>query len=182
MLRKQRLREHIAEVCGVHVGLSSNGRGARKHRIASIFTVIKGGQRGSAGTDRDEHDAGSETFLKIIGSNPGQLLLEFAWNRRAVMLAIKHLRYRHAHPHRGLPAALGFTPKVKRALEQDQPAKAWLEDEYRRSWRAKAEDAGSTGVNADRRFAKTRGFRGCSMAGLKSPHWDCRPVAMNRHR
>ncbi|MBS0543333.1 MAG: winged helix-turn-helix domain-containing protein [Proteobacteria bacterium] len=86
--------------------------------------------------------------MKIIGSNPAQLQLEFAlWNRRAVMLAIKQL-FGIEMPIRTVGEYLrrwGFTPQrpVKRALEQD-PArlKAWLQDEYPKIvTRAKAEEA-----------------------------------------
>ena len=62
--------------------------------------------------------------MKIIGSNPAQLQLEFAlWNRRAVMRAIKQL-FGIDMPIRTDGEYLrrwGFTPQrpVKRALEQD---------------------------------------------------------------
>ncbi|MCK2128275.1 winged helix-turn-helix domain-containing protein, partial [Thauera aromatica] len=139
---------HIAEVCGVHVGTVL--KWARRAQADDLDAVIKGGQRGR------RHGSGrtltlvqeAQLRLKIIGSNPAQLQLEFAlWNRRAVMLAIKQL-FGIDMPIRTVGEYLrrwGFTPQrpVKRALEQD-PArlKAWLEDEYPKIVaRAKTEDA-----------------------------------------
>ena len=174
MLRKQGYTwGHIAEVCGVHVGTVL--KWARRAQADSVDTVIKGGQRGRRhGSGRTLTLVQEEQLrLKIIGSNPGQLLLEFAlWNRRAVMLAIKQL-FGIDMPIRTVGEYLrrwGFTPQrpVKRALEQD-PArlKAWLGDEYPKIVaRAKAEDAeiywgDETAIRQDSHWV-----RGYSMAGL----------------
>jgi transposase len=93
VLRKQGYTwAHIAEVCGVHVGTVL--KWARRAQANSLDTVIKGGQRGRRhGSGRTLTLVQEEQLrLKIIGSNPAQLQLEFAlWNRRAVMLAIKQL-------------------------------------------------------------------------------------------
>ena len=112
VLRKQGYTwGHIAEVCGVHVGTVL--KWARRAQADSVDTVIKGGQRGRRhGSGRTLTLVQEEQLrLKIIGSNPGQLLLEFAlWNRRAVMLAIKQLFGidMPIRTVRRVPAALGF--------------------------------------------------------------------------
>lgn len=149
VLRKQGYTwTHIAEVCGVHVGTVL--KWARRAQADDLDAVIKGGQRGRRhGSGRTLTLVQEEQLrLKIIGSNPAQLQLEFAlWNRRAVMLAIKQL-FGIDMPIRTVGEYLrrwGFTPQrpVKRALEQD-PArlKAWLEDEYPKIVaRTKTEDA-----------------------------------------
>ena len=102
--------------------------------------------------------------MKIIGSNPAQIQLEFAlWSRGAVILAIRQL-FGIDMPIRTVGEYLrrwGFTPQrpIKRALEQD-PAwlKAWLEDEYPMIVaRAKTEDADWV---TRRPFARTR--TGCA--------------------
>ena len=110
---------------------------ARRTQADDLHSVIKGGQRGRPhGSGRTLTLVQEEQLrLKIIGSNPAQLQLEFAlWNRRAVMLAIKQL-FGIDMPIRTVGEYLrrwGSTPQrpVKRALEQN-PArfKAWLEDE-----------------------------------------------------
>lgn len=174
VLRKQGYTwTHIAEVCGVHVGTVS--KWARRAQADDLDAVIKGGQRGRRhGSGRTLMLVQEEQLrLKIIGSNPAQLQLEFAlWNRRAVMLAIKQL-FGIDMPIRTVGEYLrrwGFTPQrpVKRALEQD-PArlKAWLEDEYPKIVaRAKTEDAeiywgDETAIRQDSNWV-----RGYSMAGL----------------
>ncbi len=164
---------HIAEVCGVHVGTVL--KWARRAQADSVDAVIKGGQRGRRhGSGRTLTLAQEEQLrLKIMGSNPAQLQLEFAlWNRRAVMLAIQRL-FGIDMPIRTVGEYLrrwGFTPQrpVKRALEQD-PArlKAWLEDEYPKIVRrAQAEDAeiywgDETAIRQDSYW-----IRGYSMAGI----------------
>ena len=174
LLRKQGyIWTHIAEVCGVHVGTVL--KWARRAQSDDLDAVIKGGQRGRPhGSGRTLTLVQEEQLrLKIIGSNPAQLQLEFAlWNRRAVMLAIKQL-FGIDMPIRTVGEYLrrwGFTPQrpVKRALEQD-PArlKAWLEDEYPKIVaRAKTEDAeiywgDETAIRQDSHWV-----RGYSMAGL----------------
>ena len=174
VLRKQGYTwAHIAEVCGVHVGTVL--KWARRARADSVDTVIKGGQRGRRhGSGRTLTRVQEEQLrLKIIGSNPAQLQLEFAlWNRRAVMLAIKQL-FGIDMPIRTVGEYLrrwGFTPQrpVKRALEQD-PArlKAWLEDAYPKIvTRAKAEDAeiywgDETAIRQDSNWV-----RGYALAGM----------------
>lgn len=137
VLRKQGYTwTHIAEVCGVHVGTVL--KWARRAQADDLDAVIKGGQRGRRhGSGRTLTLVQEEQLrLKIIGSNPAQLQLEFAlWNRRAVMLAIKQI-FGIDMPIRTVGEYLrrwGFTPQrpVKRALEQDPVRlKAWLEDEY----------------------------------------------------
>lgn len=148
---------------------------ARRAQTGTVDAVIKGGQRGR------QHGSGrtlmlvqeAQLRLKVIGSNPAQLQLEFAlWNRRAVMLAIKQL-FGIEMPIRTVGEYLrrwGFTPQrpVKRALEQN-PAllKSWLETEYPRiAARAKAEDAeiywgDETAIRQDSNWV-----RGYSVAGL----------------
>ncbi len=125
VLRKQGYTwTHIAEVCGVHVGTVL--KWARRAQADDLDAVIKGGQRGRRhGSGRTLTLVQEEQLrLKIIGSNPAQLQLEFAlWNRRAVMLAIKQL-FGIDMPIRTVGEYLrrwGFTPQrpVKRALEQD---------------------------------------------------------------
>lgn len=164
---------HIAEVCGVHVGTVL--KWARRAQADSVDAVIKGGQRGRRhGSGRTLTRVQEEQLrLKIMGSNPAQLQLEFAlWNRRAVMLAIQRL-FGIDMPIRTVGEYLrrwGFTPQrpVKRALEQD-PArlKAWLEDEYPKIVRrAQAEDAeiywgDETAIRPD-----SYGIRGYSLAGI----------------
>lgn len=164
---------HIAEVCGVHVGTVL--KWARRAQADTVDAVIKGGQRGR------QHGSGrtltlvqeEQLRLKIIGSNPAQLQLEFAlWNRRAVMLAIKHL-FGIDMPIRTVGEYLrrwGFTPQrpVRRALERNPVLlKTWLETEYPRiASRAKAEDAeiywgDETAIRQDSHWA-----RGYSMAGM----------------
>ena len=163
MLRKQGYTwGHIAEVCGVHVGTVL--KWAWRAQADSVDTVIKGGQTRPPARIGTNADAGSRGAIALEDHRlePRQLLLEFAlWNRRAVMLAIKQF-FGIDMPIRTVGEYLrrwGFTPQrpVKRALEQD-PArlKAWLGDEYPKIVaRAKAEDAGSTGVTRPP-FAKTR--------------------------
>jgi len=111
--------------------------------------------------------------LKIIGSNPAQLKLEFAlWSRRAAMLAIKQL-FGIDMPIRTVGEYLrcwGFTPQrpLKRALEQD-PAwlKARLEDEYPKIVaRAKTENAEIYWGNETAIRQDSNWVRGYSMAGL----------------
>lgn len=129
VLRKQGYPwAHIAEVYGVHVGTVL--KWARRAQADSVDTVIKGGQPGR------RYGAGrtltlvqeKQLRLKIIGSNPAQLQLEFVlWNRRAVMLAIQQL-FGVDMPIRTVGEYLrrwGFTPQrpFKRALEKDP---AWL--------------------------------------------------------
>ena len=113
---------HIAEVCGVHVGTCL--KWAKRANEAGPDTAIKGGQRGR------KHGSGrtltlvqeQQLRLAIIGSNPAQLKLEFAlWNRRAVMMAVKHL-FGIDMPIRTVGEYLlrwGFTPQrpVKKAIE-----------------------------------------------------------------
>ncbi|ATE62493.1 IS630 family transposase [Thauera sinica] len=170
VLRKQ---GYIAEVCGVHVGTVL--RWARRAQADGVDIVIKGGQRGRRhGSGRTLTRVQEEQLcLKIIGSTPTQLQLEFAlWNRRAVMLAIKQL-FGIDMPIRTVGEYLrrwGFTPQrpVKRALEQD-PArlKGWLEEAYPKIVaRAKSEDAeiywgDETAIRQDANWV-----RGDSMAGL----------------
>ena len=173
VLRKQGYTwTHISEVCGF---VGTVLKWARRAQADDLDAVIKGGQRGRRhGSGRTLTLVQEEQLrLKIIGSNPAQLQLEFArWNRRAVMLAIKQL-FGIDMPIRTVGEYLrrwGFTPQrpVKRALEQD-PArlKAWLEDEYPKIVaRAKTEDAeiywgDETAIRPDSNWV-----RGYSIAGL----------------
>lgn len=174
VLRKQGYTwSHIAEVCGVHVGTVL--KWARRAQATGTDIVIKGGQRGRRhGSGRTLTLVQEEQLrLKIIGSNPAQLQLEFAlWNRRAVMLAIKRL-FDIDMPIRTVGEYLrrwGFTPQrpVKRALEQDSlRLKTWLEVEYPKiNARAKAEGAeiywgDETAIRQDSNWV-----RGYSLAGL----------------
>ena len=156
VLRKQGYTwGHIAEVCGVHVGTVL--KWARRAQADSVDTVIKGGQRGRRhGSGRTLTLVQEEQLrLKIIGSNPGQLLLEFAlWNRRAVMLAIKQF-FGIDMPIRTVGEYLrrwGFTPQrpVKRALEQD-PARLKASALQRGDHRA---EVGVLGVRPGRQVAQ----------------------------
>ena len=164
---------HIAEVCGVHVGTCL--KWAKRANEAGPDTAIKGGQRGR------KHGSGrtltlvqeQQLRLAIIGSNPAQLKLEFAlWNRRAVMMAVKHL-FGIDMPIRMVGEYLlrwGFTPQrpVKKAIEQC-PARLreWMEVEYPAiAARAKAEGAeiywgDETAIRQDAHWV-----RGYSPAGL----------------
>lgn len=174
VLRKQGYTwAHVAAVCGVHVGTVL--KWARRAQAGSLDTVIQGGQRGRRhGSGRTLTLVQEEQLrLKIIGSNPAHLQLEFAlWNRRAVMLAIKQL-FGIDMPIRTVGEYLrrwGFTPQrpVKRALEQD-PArlKAWLEDEYPKMvTRAKAENAEIYWGDEAALRQDSHWVRGDSMAGM----------------
>lgn len=164
---------HIAEVVGVHVGTVL--KWARRAGASGVDAVIQGGQRGRRhGSGRTLTLVQEEQLrLKIIGSNPAQLKLEFAlWNRRAVMLAVKEL-FGIEMPIRTVGEYLrrwGFTPQrpVKRALEQNPDLfNAWYKETYPMiAARAKAEDAeiywgDETAIRQDSHWV-----RGYSMAGV----------------
>lgn len=164
---------HIAEVVGVHVGTVL--KWARRAGFSGVDAVVKGGQRGRRhGSGRTLTLVQEEQLrLKIIGSNPAQLKLEFAlWNRRAVMLAVKEL-FGIDMPIRTVGEYLrrwGFTPQrpVKRALEQNPVLfDAWHKEIYPGiAVRAKAENAeiywgDETAIRQDSHWV-----RGYSMAGV----------------
>ena len=113
---------HIAVDVGVHVGTVL--KWTRRAGFNGVDAVVKGGQRGQRHGSGRTLTPAEQLRLKIIGSNPAQLKLEFAlWNRRAVMLAIKEL-FGIDMPIRTVGEyrrRWGFTPQrpVKPALEQN---------------------------------------------------------------